>query len=94
MELEEAIYNEGYTRILLVNAPHLDNVDELLKKKLRDQAEAGFILDIGMSFEGVPMVEFTSIEEAHKALKVLIGDPDFGGTCFDFEDDYCAARYT
>lgn len=40
------------------------------------------------------MVEFTSIEEANKALKLLMSDIEFGGTCFDFEEDYCAARYT
>lgn len=94
LELEKAIYDESYTRILLINAPHLFGVDALLKQKLSRQIKAGFVLEVGTSFEGLPMVEFTSIEEATKALSILMRDAEFGGACFDFEDDYCAARYT
>ena len=91
-ELEEAIYVNGHTRILIVEAPH-DNIDEVLKRKLKKQIEAGLVLDIGRSHDGMPVVEFTSIEEATKALRRFLEDPVFGGSNFDFEDDYCAAKY-
>jgi len=41
----------------------------------------------------VPIVEFTSIEEATKALEMFLHDRDFGGSDFDFDDDYCAGNY-
>ena len=91
-ELEEAIYVHGHTRILIINAP-IEDVSTLLKRKLRSQIEAGLVLDIGRTYDGVPMVEFTSIEEASKALSMLLKDRDFGGSDFDFDDDYCAAKY-
>ncbi|KAK5943647.1 hypothetical protein PMZ80_004655 [Knufia obscura] len=91
-ELEEAIYMNGHTRILIINAP-IDDVDGLLKRKLRRQIEAGLVLNIGRSYDGVPIVEFTSIEEATKALQMFLEDRDFSGSDFDFDDDYCAAKY-
>lgn len=65
----------------------------MLKRKLRSQIEAGFVLDIGRSHDGVPLVEFTSIEEATKALKAFMEDKDFAGADFDFDDDYCNSRF-
>jgi len=91
-ELEEAIYVNGHTRILIINAP-VDDIEVLLKRKLRRQIEAGLVLDIGQSHDGVPIVEFTSIEEATKALYMFLEDRDFSGSDFDFDDDYCAGRY-
>lgn len=91
-KLEEAIYINRHTRILIINAP-TDNIDALLKRKLRRQIEAGFVLDIGRTYDGVPIVEFTSIEEATKALDMFLEDRDFSGSDFDFDDDYCAAKY-
>lgn len=82
----------GHTRILIINAP-IDDVDGLLKRKLRRQIEAGLVLNIGRSYDGVPIVEFTSIEEATKALQMFLEDRDFSGSDFDFDDDYCAAKY-
>lgn len=91
-ELEEAIYVNGHTRILVVNAP-IDDIEKVLKRRLRHQIEAGLVLDIGRTHDGVPMVEFTSIEEATKALNQLLCDREFGGSDFDFEEDYCATKY-
>lgn len=91
-ELEEAIYVNGHTRILIVDAPH-DNIDKVIKQKLKKQIEAGLVLDVGRSHDGMPVVEFTSIEEATKALSRFLEDPVFGGSDFDFENDYCAMEY-
>lgn len=81
-----------HTRILIIHAP-IDNIKDLLKQKLRSQIEAGLVLDIGVTHDGVPMVEFTSIEESTKALKTFMDDRDFAGADFDFEDDYCNSRF-
>lgn len=91
-QLEEDIYQNGHTRILIVNAP-IDDVDEVLKRKLQCQAQQGLILDIGRSYDDIPLVEFTSIEEATKALHVLLDDHELAGSDFDFDEDYCAAKY-
>lgn len=86
------MYVHGHTRVLVIHAP-LDNINELLKQKLRGQIEAGLVLDIGRTHDGVPMVEFTSIEQATKALKAFLDDRDFAGADFDFDDDYCNSRF-
>lgn len=83
----------NHTRILVIHAP-IDNINHLLKQKLRGQIEAGVVLDIGRTHDGVPMVEFTSIEQATKALEAFIDDKDFAGADFDFEDDYCNSRFS
>lgn len=91
-ELEEAVYVHNHTRILVIHAP-IDNIKELLKQKLRAQIEAGLVLDIGITHDGVPMVEFTSIEQSTKALKAFMDDRDLAGADFDFDDDYCNSRF-
>lgn len=90
--LEEDIHQNGHTRILIVNAP-IDDIDQVLKRKLLPQITQGLVLDIGRSYDGVPIVEFTSIEEATKALHVLLDDREFAGSDFDFDEDYCATQY-
>ncbi|KAK5076922.1 hypothetical protein LTR51_002608 [Lithohypha guttulata] len=89
-ELEEAIYVHGHTRILVINAV-IENIEKVLKNKLRTQIEAGLVLDIGRTHDDLPIVEFTSIEEGTRALNALLNDRDFGGCDFDFEEDYVAA---
>lgn len=91
-ELEEAVYVHNHTRLLVIHAP-IDNLHDLLKQKLRRQIEAGLVLDISRTHDGVPMVEFTSIEESTKALKAFLDDRAFAGADFDFEDDYCNSRF-
>lgn len=65
-----------------------------MKQKLRGQIEAGLVLDIGRTHDGVPMVEFTSIEQSTKALKAFLDDRDFAGADFDFDEDYCNSRFS
>lgn len=93
-DLEEAIYLNGHTRILIINAPMVE-AKQVLKRKLRKQIEAGFILDISRSDDDddTTIVEFTNIEEATKALERFLDDPDLAGADFGFDDDPCASCY-
>lgn len=90
--LEDLIYEEGYTRLLIVDGA-LTDMEQLLRRKLRNQIIGGFVLDISSTQDGMTLVEFTSIAEAEKALRLLIADPDLDKTQFDFEPDYCENPY-
>ena len=92
-DLEKDIYERDHSRILVVESS-MANIDEVLEDKLRYQVDQGLVLNIGRTDDDLPMVEFTSIEEATKALQVLMSDPDLKDTGFDFDQDYCADGYS
>lgn len=89
-KLEKDVFENGYTRVLL-----FDNITDdqlaLIPGKLA-WAENN-IVDIGRAADGMPMVEFTDVAVASKALELFMNDPEFGAVRFDFEDDPCAAPY-
>lgn len=87
-QLDEDVFMRCYTRILLI-----ENVKEgiisLLPVILQRQMRMGFIIEIREANDGTPLVEFTSVVEAVKAMKQLQVEEAFQGAVFDFEDDYC-----
>lgn len=87
-ELEKYVFERHYTRLLLI-----DNVKEsiisLLPEVLHRQIERGLVVEIGQAYDGIPLVEFTSVLEAVKALNYLESEEAFRDAIFDFEDDYC-----
>lgn len=90
--LENEIFEEGYTRLLLIeNAT--DTALAMLPTKLAYQFKAGFVINVTRSYDNLPMVEFTSVAECSRALHILINDADFGGSRFDFEEDPCCDAY-
>ena len=89
-QLDEDVFVNCYTRILLitqVDAEQLATIPEKLGF-LRSS-----IVEFGLSYDNMPLVEFTSIAAAVKALNVLVNDPELGGAEFDFEEDPCAEPY-
>lgn len=85
--------NDNTTRLLIA---HLDdpNIMDILAAKLGPSINTGLVVRMGKTLEDdLPLVEFTSIEEAFRAMCCLMEDPDLGGMEFDFEKDYCEAPY-
>lgn len=89
-QLDEDVFVNCYTRILLiakVDPEHLATIPEKL-------AFLGTsIVEFGLSYDGMPLVEFTNVAAAVKALNVLVNDPELGRAEFDFEEDPCAEPY-
>lgn len=89
-KLDMDVFENCYTRILL-----FDNITHdqtaMIPGKLAWAAKN--IVEISCATDGMPMVEFTDVATASKALDQFMGDPDFGAVHFDFEDDPCAEPY-
>ena len=86
-QLDEDVFMHYYTRILLIDNVK-DSVVRLLPSMLERQIKMGFLVDMGVTEDGILMVEFTSVVEAVKAMKRLQVEEAFHGAVFDFEDDY------
>lgn len=91
-ELEQQIYEQNYTRLLVIDFNN-EKLEAMLQGRLAGFISQALIIDIRVTSDGATLVEFTSIDDAARALRVLMADPDFSGVQFDFEDDYCASRY-
>jgi len=91
-ELCNDIFTRMYTRFLLIDNVS-DAVLDLLPSKLARQIDRRVVVGIGQAHDGIPLVEFTSVVEASRALNLLVIDPQFGGAEFDFDDDPCAEDY-
>ena len=50
-------------------------------------------MEFELSYDGMPLIEFTSVSAAVKALNLLVNDPELGSAEFDFEEDPCAEPY-
>jgi hypothetical protein len=87
LDLEEAVFERGFTRLLVLNNPSNEQIASVPKKlEWLDK----WIVQYGKTHDGLPVIEFTSVAMASKALSQLLEDPDLGGIEFDFEADPCA----
>lgn len=91
-ELEQQIYEQDYTRLLVIDFNN-DKLEATLQNKLAGFISQALVIDIRATTDGATLVEFTSIDDSARALRILMADPDFSGVQFDFEEDYCARKY-
>jgi hypothetical protein len=87
-QLDEDVFTRCYTRILLIDNVN-DRVIRRLPAYLNNQVKMGFVIEIGKADDGITMIEFTSVEEAAKAMRAMQTEEMFQGVVFDFDDDYC-----
>ena len=87
-QLDEDVFIHCYTRTLLIDKV-AEQAFSLIQHKLRKQINMGFVVRIGETEDGIPLVEFTSVREATKAMRHLSLEKEFVGAVFDFENDYC-----
>ena len=75
-QLDEDVFVSYYTRVLLVT-----NVDNEQLASIPDKLDGlrKSIVYIGMTDDYLPMIEFTSVAAAVKALHQLVSDPDLSG---------------
>lgn len=95
-QLEEDIFEDGVTRLLLVNnipSSALTPALTRLQRVLKPQVKAGTVIEMKQEEDGIFLVEFTSVAECAKAMRQLLEDASFRGTTLDFKDDPCLARY-
>ena len=89
-DLEDDVFVKCYSRILLISKVS----DEQLAPIPAKLAFLGnSIIEIGRSYDGLPLIEFTSVAAAVKALHKLLIDPELGSAEFDFEEDPCSEPY-
>ena len=87
-QLDEDVFTRCYTRILLIDNVN-DRVIRQLPAYLNNQVKMGFVIEIGKADDGITMIEFTSVDEAAKAMRAMQTEEMFQGVVFDFDDDYC-----
>jgi hypothetical protein len=92
-QLEDDIFQDGYTRILLLENVENSGVLPKLHEKLAQEIQDGSVIKIWRTTDGVPMVEFTSVAAAAGAYRRLKVDRDFKDCVFDFDRDYCEDDY-
>ncbi|ETN38851.1 uncharacterized protein HMPREF1541_06892 [Cyphellophora europaea CBS 101466] len=90
MALDRDIFDNGFTRILLINNASQEAL-AMIPTKLQHFQRS--IVDFGETFDRYPMVEFTSVAVAIQAMEVLVADPNFSGAEFDFDEDPCGEPY-
>lgn len=92
-QLEDDIFQDGYTRILLLE--HVENSGVLLRLHvhLAQEIGQGSMLKIWRTTDGVPMVEFNSVAAAAGAYRRLKAIREFKDCIFDFDRDYCEDQY-
>ena len=89
-EVEEFVFQDGFTRILLINNASPEALSCLTKKLECFKAS---IIEISRTFDGYDYIEFTSVATAVKAMKLLMHDSRFLGAEFDFDEDPCGEPY-
>ena len=89
-ELDRNVFDNCFTRILIINNASRDALDTIPQKLYQFQNS---IVRYSKTFDRYPSVEFTSIATAVKAMYLLLTDPIFAGAEFDFDDDYCGEPY-
>lgn len=92
-QLETDIFQNGYTRILLLENVENSGVLPKLHEKLVPELRDGTVIRINRTADGVPMIEFTSVAAAAGAMRRFEGDREFKGCIFDFDRDYCEDAY-
>ncbi len=90
-QLAEDVFVNCYTRVLLITKL---SPEQLATIPGRLDFLRRSIVEFGLTHDGLPMIEFTSVAAAVKALnEVLVKDTDLGSAEFDFEEDPCAEPY-
>ena len=90
-QLDEDVFVNCYTRILLITKVDAEQLAAIPKKLAFLRTS---IVEFGRSYDEMPLVEFTNVAAAVKALSVLMNDPELGSAEFDFEEDPCAEPYS
>jgi hypothetical protein len=89
-ELEEFVFEDGFTRMLIINNA---TEDALISLPGKLECFKSSIIEYGRTFDGYPVVEFTSVAAAVAAMKLLMADLNFQGAEFDFDEDPCGEPY-
>jgi hypothetical protein len=92
-QLEGDIFEDGYTRILLLENVENSGILPRLHEKILQEMTEGSVIKIWRTTDGVPMVEFNSIKAAAGAYRRLKADREFKECIFDFDRDYCEDAY-
>jgi hypothetical protein len=97
-QLERDVFENMYTRLLLVNLKNAivtDEVKDQMRALLPIKLErlTSSIIEFSKTSDGFDLIEFTSVAVAAEAMEMLRTDPNFSGIELDFEDDPCAEPY-
>jgi hypothetical protein len=88
--VEEWVYQNGFTRVLIINNATQQALSMVPTKLKRFRAS---IVEFSQTFDRYPLIEFTSVATAVQAMKMLMNDHDFRGAEFDFDEDPCGEPY-
>ncbi|RMZ82884.1 hypothetical protein DV737_g1873, partial [Chaetothyriales sp. CBS 132003] len=94
-QLESDVFENMYTRLLLVNLKNA-NIGVEVREQMLGLLPAKLawlqdeLIGMGKTLDGYDLIEFMSVQAATKAMEQLRRDEDFGGIELDFEDDPCA----
>ena len=89
-QLEREVFENGFTRVLIINNASQEALSTLPTKLERFKSS---IVAFSETFDRYPMIEFTSVVFAIKAMQVLMSDHNFHDAEFDFDEDPCGEPY-